>query len=165
MAYENPPDHVPASDKIEAHSCDVLVVGKGNAALCAALAARDGGARVTIIEAAPDDESGGNSRFAGGVMRFQYDSVRDLQRVCDIPEAEAHEVDWDSNTTEEFYDDLFKVTSFRTDPKLSEILVTRSLDAMVWLRSQGVSFVPNYRNQSVVIDGKRKFFGRFPLWV
>jgi tricarballylate dehydrogenase len=165
MAYENCQDHISASGKTEMHSCDVLVVGKGNAALCAALAARDQGARVTIIEAAPEDESGGNSRFAGGVMRFQYDSVRDLQRVCDIPDAEVHDVDWDSNTTDEFYDDLFRVTSMRTDPKLSEILVTKSLDTMVWLRGQGVHFSPNYRHQSVVIDGKRKFFGRFPLWV
>src|SRR5208282_425791 len=165
MAYETLQDRVPASGKTEVHSCDVLVVGKGNAALCAALAARDEDARVTIIEAAPEDESGGNSRFAGGVMRFQYDSVRDLQRVCDILDGEVHDVDWDSNTTEEFYDDLFRVTNLRTDPKLSELLVTRSLDAMVWLRSQGVRFAPNYRHQSVVIEGKRKFFGRFPLWV
>ena len=169
MTYENPVDRVagcvPPSAKTEAPARDVLVVGKGNAALCAALAARDQGACVTVIEAASEDESGGNSRFAGGVMRFQYDSVHDLQRVCDIPEAEVHDVDWDSNTTEEFYDDLFRVTSFRTDPKLSEILITRSLDDMVWLRSQGVRFSPNYRNQSVVIDSKRKFFGRFPLWV
>ena len=169
MTYENPvdgvADRVPTSAKTEPPGRDVLVVGKGNAALCAALAARDQGARVTVIEAASEDESGGNTRFAGGVMRFQYDSVHDLQRVCDIPEAEVHDVDWDSNTTEEFYDDLFRVTSFRTDPKLSEILITKSLDGMVWLRSQGVRFVPNYRNQSVVIDSKRKFFGRFPLWV
>jgi tricarballylate dehydrogenase len=165
MTYDNSPNRVTASDRPSITSCDVLVVGKGNAALCAALAARDQGARVTVIEAAPEDESGGNSRFAGGVMRFQYDSVHDLQRICDIPEGEVHDVDWDSNTTEEFYDDLFRVTSFRTDPKLSEILVTKSLDAMVWLRGQGVRFVPNYGNQSVVIDGKRKFFGRFPLWI
>jgi tricarballylate dehydrogenase len=165
MAYDIRQDHVRDSGETEVHSCDVLVVGKGNAALCAALSARNHGARVTIIEAAPEDESGGNSRFAGGVMRFQYDSVRDLQRVCDIPESEVRDVDWDSNTTEEFYDDLFRVTGMRTDPKLSEILVTRSLDAMVWLRSEGVLFSPNYRNQSVVTNGKRKFFGRFPLWV
>src|SRR6266511_6310959 len=153
MAYETLQDRVPASSKTEVHTCDVLVVGAGNAALCAALAARDQGARVAIIEAAREDEAGGNSRFAGGVMRFQYDTVRDLQRVCDIPDGEVHDVDWDSNTTEEFYDDMFRVTSMRTDPKLSEILVTRSLDAMVWLRSQGVLFSPNYRHQSVVIEG------------
>ena len=44
------------------------------------------------------------------------------------------------------------------------MLITQSLEAMVWLRSQGVRFVPNYRHQSAVVDGKRKFFGRMPLW-
>ena len=144
---------------------DVIVVGKGNAALCAALAARDEGARVAMLEAAPEDESGGNSRFAGGVMRLAYDSVEDLQKVSDIPEDEIRSVDWESNTREQFYDDLYKVTSFRTDPELSEILITRSLDAMIWLRSQGARFVPNYRHQSAVVNGKRKFFGRMPLWM
>ena len=143
---------------------DVIVVGKGNAALCAALAAADRGARVAMLEAAPLDESGGNSRFAGGVMRFAYDGVEDLQKITDIPADEVTGVDWESNTTDEFYDDLYRVTNFRTDPQLSEVLVTRSLDAMVWLRSQGARFAPNYRHQSAVVDGKRKFFGRMPLW-
>ncbi len=145
------------------HESDVLVVGKGNAALCAALAARDLGASVTMLEAASVDESGGNSRFAGGVMRFAYDNVRDLQKVTDVPPEEVDSVDWESNTQVEFYDDLYQVTSFRTDPQLSEILVTQSLDAMVWLRSQGARFVPNYRHQSGIVNGKRKFFGRMPL--
>lgn len=144
---------------------DVVIVGRGNAALCAALAARDQGARVAVLEAASEDEAGGNSRFAGGVMRFAYDSVKDLQRLCDIPQEEVENADWESNTTEQFYDDLYRVTSFRTDPDLSEILVTQSLDAMAWLRSQGVKFSPNYRHQSAVIDGKRRFFGRMPMWI
>ncbi len=144
---------------------DVLVVGKGNAALCAALSAREKSVRVVMLEAASVDESGGNSRFAGGVMRFAYDSVADLQRITDIPDDEARNTDWDSNTRDQFYDDLYHVTSFRTDPELSEILVTQSLDAMVWLRNQGTRFVPNYRHQSAIVNGKRKFFGRMPLWV
>ncbi|HEY0338802.1 MAG TPA: FAD-binding protein, partial [Burkholderiales bacterium] len=57
---------------IQLQNYDVVVVGKGNAALCAALSARDQGARVAMLEAAAEDESGGNSRFAGGVMRFAY---------------------------------------------------------------------------------------------
>ncbi|MDH4294196.1 MAG: FAD-binding protein, partial [Betaproteobacteria bacterium] len=57
------------------NSYDVIVVGKGNAALCAALSAHDQGARVVLLEAANEDESGGNSRFAGGVMRFAYNTV------------------------------------------------------------------------------------------
>jgi tricarballylate dehydrogenase len=146
-------------------SFDVIVVGKGNAALCAAVAARDQGATVCVLESAPEEESGGNSRFAGGVMRFAYDGVQDLQRVTDIPVEEVSTVDWESNTQDEFYDDLYHVTSYRTDPALSEVLVTQSLDAMMWLRSQGVKFSPNYRHQSAVVNGKRKFFGRMPLWV
>ena len=118
-----------------------------------------------MLEAAPEDESGGNSRFAGGVMRFAYDGVEDLKKVTDIPADEVKGVDWESNTTDEFYDDLYRVTSFRTDPQLSETLVTQSLDAMVWLRSQGARFAPNYRHQSAIVNGKRKFFGRMPLWV
>ncbi|HXF67990.1 MAG TPA: FAD-dependent oxidoreductase, partial [Burkholderiales bacterium] len=144
---------------------DVLVVGKGNAALCAALAAREAGARVAMLEAAPEEESGGNSRFAGGVMRFVYDSVEDLKRLTDLAEEEVRGADWGSNTREEFLDDLFRLTSYRTDPDLSETLVTRSFDTMVWLRSKGVRFVPNYGRQSGVVGGRRRFFGRMPLEV
>ncbi len=144
---------------------DVVVVGKGNAALCAALAARDRGARVAMLEVASEEQSGGNSCFAAGAMRFAYASVEDLKRLADIPEAEEKTTDWDSNTIDEYYDDLYRTTSFRTDPHLSETLVTQSFDAMLWLRGQGVRFVPNYAVQSVVTDGKRKFFGRMPIEV
>ena len=142
---------------------DVVVVGKGNAANCAALAARDTGVSVPMLEAAAPDESGGNSRFAGGVMRFAYDNVHDLRKLIDITDEEARTTDWESNTRDQFYDGLYRVTNFRTDPDLSEALITQSLDAMVWLRSQGVRFVPNYRAQSAVVNGQRRFFGRMPL--
>ena len=142
---------------------DVVVVGKGNAALCAALAARDAGATVAMLEAASEDESGGNSRFAGGVMRFAYSSVEDLKRVTDLTEQEIAESDFGTNTTDEFFDDLFRLTSYRTDPTLSEMLVTQSLDTMVWLRGKGVTFVPNFGRQSALVNGKRRFFGRLPI--
>ena len=123
---------------------DVLVIGKGNAALCAALSAGDTGVEVGMLEAATIEESGGNSRFAGGVMRFAYDSVEDLQKITDIPEDEAKDTDWDSNTIDEFYEDLYRVTNYRTDPDLSEALITKSHEGMVWARSQGARFIPNY---------------------
>ncbi|HZP64823.1 MAG TPA: FAD-binding protein, partial [Rudaea sp.] len=126
----------------------MVVVGKGNAALCAALAARDQGASVAMLEAAAEEESGGNSRFAGGVMRFAYSSVQDLKRVTELTDAEIAQSDFGTNTTEEYFDDLFRLTSFRTDPALCELLVTQSLDIMVWLRGKGVKFVPNFGRQS-----------------
>jgi len=144
---------------------DVIVVGKGNAALCAALAAREDGAKVLMLEAAPEEESGGNSRFAGGVMRFAYESVEDLKRVTELTEEEIAASDFGTNTKEEFFDDLYRLTSYRTDADLSEILVTQSLDTMAWLRSKGARFVPNYGRQSGMVNSKRKFFGRMPIEV
>jgi tricarballylate dehydrogenase len=144
---------------------DVLVIGKGNAALCAALAARDGGATVTMLEAASEEESGGNSAFAGGVMRFAFDGVEDLKRITDLTPEEIASSDFGTNTRDEYFDDLFRLTSFRTDPELCELLVARSQDVMVWLRSKGVRFVPNFGRQSALVNGKRRFFGRLPIEV
>ena len=60
---------------------DVIVVGGGNAAFCAALAAREQGASVLMLEAAPEDESGGNSRFTAGSMRVVYNGVDDIKAL------------------------------------------------------------------------------------
>ncbi len=150
---------------MEKHEYDVVVVGKGNAALCAALAAKDQGAKVAMLEAASEDEHGGNSRFAGGVMRFAYGSVEDLRRVTDISDEEAASSDFGTNTREEFLDVLFRLTSYRTDPDLSELLVNRSLDTMAWLRSKGARFVLNHGRQSAIVNGKRKYFGNMPIEV
>ena len=144
---------------------DVLVVGKGNAALCAALSARDQGAGVAMLEAATVDESGGNSRFAGGVMRFAYATVDDLKRVTDLTEEEISGSDFGTNTREEYLDKLYQLTSFRTDPDLSELLVNSSLETMAWLRSKGARFIPNWGRQSAVVNGKRRFFGNMPIEV
>jgi len=142
---------------------DVIVVGKGNAALCAALSAQEQGAQVLMLEAAPEEESGGNSRFAGGVMRFAYDSVEDLRKIADLSDEEIAGSDFGTNTREEFFDDMFRLTQFRTDPDLCETLVDSSLATMIWLRSKGARFVPNFGRQSGMVGGKRKFFGRMPI--
>ena len=134
--------------------------------MCAALAARDAGAaKVAMLEVAPPAEAGGNSSFAGGVMRFAYETVEDLKRVTELTDAEVAGSDFGTNTTDEYFDDLFRLTNFRTDPVLSEMLVKESLDFMVWLRAKGVKFVPNFGRQCEPVNGKSKFFGRLPIEV
>jgi tricarballylate dehydrogenase len=103
---------------------DVIVVGKGNAALWAALAARDRGVSGAMLEAASSDESGGSSRFAGGLMRFACDNAEDLRKLIDVTHEEARNTDWGSNTRDPFFGDPYRVINFRTDLELSEILVT-----------------------------------------
>ncbi|HYY99916.1 MAG TPA: FAD-dependent oxidoreductase, partial [Candidatus Binatia bacterium] len=63
---------------MDAHEVDVVVVGAGNAALVAALTAHEAGARVLVLEAAPEVERGGNSRFSGGIFRTAHDGLDHL---------------------------------------------------------------------------------------
>ena len=139
---------------------DVVVVGGGNAAFCAALSAREQGARVVVLERAPEAEAGGNTRFTAGAIRFAYRGVEDLREVMpDLTDAEVAGSDFGTYTEGQFFDDMFRVTRNRTDPELCEILVRRSFDTMKWLRGKGVRFQPIWGRQAFKVDGKFKFWG------
>jgi tricarballylate dehydrogenase len=139
---------------------DVIVVGAGNAAFCAALAAREQGASVRMLEAAPQDESGGNSRFTAGAMRVVYNGVDDIKELIpDLSEQEIATTDFGTYTQDQFFDDMARVTQHRADPDLVELLVTRSFDTLRWMRDKGVRFIPIYGRQAFKIEGKFKFWG------
>lgn len=139
---------------------DVVVVGAGNAAFCAALAARERVERVLVLERAPDDESGGNSRFTAGLMRVAYDGVEDLKRVMpDLSPEEVARSDFGTYTEAQFLDDMGRVTEYRCDPDLTELLVKRSLDTVAWMRSKGVRFTAAWGRQAFNIGGRFKFWG------
>ncbi len=141
-------------------SYDIVVIGAGNAALCAALAAQENGARVLVLERAPEDENGGNSRFTAGAIRFAYDGVDDLREVMpDLSEEEVAQTDFGTYSEDQFFDDMFRVTQYRCDPDLVELLVRRSKTTMVWMREKGVRFVPIYGRQAFKVDGRFKFWG------
>jgi predicted oxidoreductase len=139
---------------------DVIIVGAGNAALCAALSAQENGARVLVLECAPIETSGGNSRFTAGAIRFAYNGLDDLRKVMpDLSEHEIETTDFGSYTEDAFFDDMFRVTEYRTDPELCETLIKSSFETMTWLRSKGVRFAPIYGCQAFKVDGKFKFWG------
>ncbi|MEM7207587.1 MAG: FAD-dependent tricarballylate dehydrogenase TcuA [Pseudomonadota bacterium] len=143
---------------------DVIVIGAGNAAFCAAHAARESGASVLMLERAPEAENGGNSRFTAGAIRFAYEGLDDIRALCpDLPEDQIATSDFGTYTTDQFYDDMFRVTRFRSDPALCERLVMASRDTMHWLREKGVRFMPIYGRQAFNVDGIFKFWGGLTL--
>src|SRR5439155_7664159 len=127
---------------------------------CAALAARQNGATVLVVECAPEAERGGNTRFTAGGMRVAYRGTEDLSSLMpDLTPEELTSTDFGSYPEDQFYDDLCRVTQYRTNPKLAETLVTRSLDTLLWMRSSGIRLVPMYGRQAFKVEGKFKFWG------
>ncbi len=143
---------------------DVIVVGAGNAALCAALAASERVKRILVLERAPEAESGGNSRYTAGLMRVAYNGVEDLKKVMpDLSEAEIARSDFGTYTEDQFLDDMGRVTEYRCDPDLTEILVKKSLPTLEWMRAKGVRFTAAWGRQAFNIGGRFKFWGGLTL--
>jgi tricarballylate dehydrogenase len=125
----------------EQRDWDVVVVGAGNAAMAAAYAARQEGANVVVLEEAPIELRGGNTRFTTGAVRFAYDGLEDIAAlVPDLTSAEVENLDVTPYTKDDFYNDLMRVTEGMADPELSELLVTESYPTMKWLTELGVQW-------------------------
>jgi len=138
----------------------VIVVGAGNAALCAALAARERGADVVVLERAERELRGGNTAFTAGAMRVSYNGVDDLRRLMpDLTDEQIAETDFGKYTTADFLEDIARVTEYRADPELASILVEQSYPTLLWMRDKGVRFVPIYGRQAFKVNGKFTFWG------
>jgi tricarballylate dehydrogenase len=107
---------------------DVLVIGGGNAALCAALMAREAGASVLVLESAPREWRGGNSQH-----------TRNLRCMHDAPQ----DVLTESYTEEEYWQDLLKVTGGQTNEHLARLAIRESSHCRGWMRKHGVRFQPS----------------------
>ena len=140
---------------------DVVVVGAGNAALSAAIAARESADSVLVVEKAPEYFRGGNTYFTGGIIRFAFNNLEDIKSVIpDMSPTEEAQVDVSSYTENQFYDDMMRVTQGLSDPDLAQILVGQSLPTMQWMRSKGVRFVLSYGRQAF----KDEATGKFRFW-
>ena len=143
---------------------DVVVVGGGNAAMCAALAAAEAGARTLVLEKAPEAWRGGNGFFTAGGFRFafkSFDEIREL--VGDMSEEEAASMVVNPYTEDDFYDDLMRVTEDLADPDLALLVVRESQATVRWMKARGIRWIPMFGRQAYKVDGKFHFWGGLVL--
>src|SRR3989442_10327341 len=141
---------------------DVIVVGGGNAALCAALSAKETAKRVLVLERAAESEAGGNSRFTAGLLRIVYNGAEDLGQLIELSREEIERTDFGTYAAEQFLEDMARVTEYRCDPDLTEILVRQSFPTALWMRKKGVRFTAAWGRQAFKIEGRFKFWGGLP---
>ncbi len=143
---------------------DVIVVGGGNAAMSAALSGREAGARVLVLEKAPEAWRGGNGFFTAGGFRFAFKSFEELAGlVGDLSEEEKRSMEVDPYTEEQFYDDLMRVTEDCADPDLAMQLVRESQPTVRWMRDRGVRWIPMFGRQAYKVGGRFRFWGGLVL--
>ena len=128
----------------------IVVVGAGNAGLCAALAAREQGASVTILECASEEERGGNSRFTAGAIRVAYEGVNELKKLMpDLSAEEIENTDFGAYTEDQFFEDMVRVTEYRSNPDLVDLLIKRSMPTLLWMRERGCTICSHLRSPSI----------------
>ncbi len=116
--------------EVSSQTIDVLVVGGGNAALCAAITARETGATVLLLESAPKDFRGGNSRHTRN-LRYLHEHANDHLTGPYLEK--------------EFWDDLLQITGGQTNEQLARFTIRESMDIGSWMANHGCHFQPSMR--------------------
>lgn len=148
-------------------SCDILVIGSGNAGFSAALSAAqtNPAADIVLIDKCPSTWAGGNSYFTAGAFRTVHNGLPDLLPLVnnlDSPE-KANRIDMPIYSEANFTHDLNRMTNGRTDPALANILVQDSRSAIAWLAQNGVRFQLSFNRQAYEVDNRIKFWGGLAL--
>lgn len=146
-------------------SCDVLVVGGGNAGYSSAIAARQAGAKqVLLIDKCPANWAGGNTYFTAGAYRTVHNGLDDLlPLVNNVDEDLAKLIDLDPYTEKDFRDDVDRICAGRSDVALSDALIKDSNAAIKWLASIGIRFQLSFNRQAYKLNGRHKFWGGLTL--
>ena len=148
-------------DRSEATHYDVIVVGAGNAALCAALAAAQQGASVVVLEKATREERGGNTFFSGGGFRFPYEGIDDLRALMpDLSDEEVASIEVGAYTQADMRADLMRVTESQADDALVTRLVREAYPTVQWMRgSCGLRWILMYGRQAYRVGDRLRFWG------
>ncbi|OLT49188.1 tricarballylate dehydrogenase [Saccharomonospora sp. CUA-673] len=141
------------------YTTDVVVVGAGNAAMCAAHAARETGKRVRMVEAAPKSRAGGNSYFTAGATRITHEGLESLKDLVE-PDERHSRSEVPPYSKEDYAADLKKVTLGRNDPDMTELLTSNISADMRWLKTKGMRYRLMYERQAYeTSDGGYLFWG------
>lgn len=142
----------------------VVVIGAGNAALCAGIAALEAGAHVTMFEKASIEDAGGNSRYTAGAMRFAYSDRDEIMPLLRDPtDARLNRTDFGSYPKRQFAADMLQFNNSQPLSELQHRLIDESYATIAWLTSHNVRFDPVYSRQAFEKDGKFIFWGGLTL--
>ena len=142
----------------------IVIVGSGNAALSAGIAALEKGADVTIYEKADKKMAGGNTKYTAGAMRFAYDNGEELMPLLKNPnDTRLKNTDFGSYTKEHFSSDLLGFNDGRALSDEQNKLVSKSFETIKWLSTHNIKFEPIFSRQSFLKDGKHIFWGGLTL--
>jgi tricarballylate dehydrogenase len=146
------------------HRADVIVVGAGNAGFSAALAARDAGADVLLVEKATQDAAGGNTYFTAGAFRTAHGGLEDLLPLLDDHARRlADRIDLGPYPPEQYLDDLERLTDGRCDPALANTLASSSRETIDWLTGHGLRWTLMVHRQAYESEGRYRFWGGLAL--
>jgi len=123
---------------------DVIVAGAGNAAIAAALAAHEKGAKVLVLEKAPLEWRGGNTYFTTGGFRVAFENAQEImfRLMPHIPRKEIESYVIADYTKDQYYSEVMRVTDGMADPLQLELVVEESLPVLEWMAKQGFEWEP-----------------------
>ncbi|KAK1029981.1 hypothetical protein LTR33_017158, partial [Friedmanniomyces endolithicus] len=136
---------------------DILILGSGSAALCAALSATESASpppRILLVDKAPLEWAGGNGYFTAGAYRTQHDGLEDLLPVVsNVSEEMVGKIDLPAYSREDFAGDLERVTEGRSSKVLGRYVVGESLETVRWLKGWVVDWWLRFRRQAYFGEG------------